>query len=110
MTRRVAANAARPLRIPWLDDDEPLTRASLRALASSTEDDIRVVTNVEGARAALRWSGPFDWVVCDYRLGQGSSAELVAELRERGMRVAILTGDALVSAPGVLLLRKPMAL
>ncbi|WP_404994288.1 response regulator [Cupriavidus pauculus] len=67
-------------------EDDPSLRESIRALLKSLDAEIVTADDVAGARAALAAS-PFDCVVMDMVLPDGTGHDLLAHMAERGSGV-----------------------
>jgi hypothetical protein len=88
---KARAEAERPIRLLILDDD-PGTHRTLAEMALPQGERVRlyVALDVEQARQWLAREGPFDRVVCGWRLGANETAETFArELVARGVSVVI---------------------
>jgi CheY-like chemotaxis protein len=80
------------LSLLWVDDDA-LLRKTIKLVGTSMTKRLEVAGTPAEARAIVASGLRFDWIVCDYHLGAGTSTELVKELSAAGHRVALLTGD-----------------
>ncbi len=80
-------------------EDDPLVASVLSRMLDVAGASVEAVSGLREARAALDLSG-YDAAVVDLHLSDGSGADLVPELGERGIRTVILTGDGPVSVPG----------
>lgn len=102
-----------PARILVLDDD-PMIRRVLERVSRRREDVALVTVGTPEEVLAHVAEHELDLVVCDYQLRIGTRsitcAPLIAELRERGMNVAVMTGDARAIRHdlGVPILEKPL--
>lgn len=97
-------------------DDDPMIRRVLERVAR-TRDDVTLLTAATPEEVLAHTSEhPIDLVVCDYQLRQGNrsmtSAALLAELRARGVRAAVMTGDArgIPDDLGIPVVEKPLQL
>ncbi len=79
------------LRVLFVDDDPLMRRAVRRHLAAHGVELIAVA--FEGHVEPLLASGPYDAVLCDYHLGDGTSTPLVRRLVGVHGKVAVLTSD-----------------
>jgi len=77
-------------RILLVDDDEMVRRVVSRILASEGHELVSHAT-VSDARAALA-AAPFDLVVTDLTMPDGSGLEVAADAHRRGLRTLVLTG------------------
>lgn len=93
MQREDAMNPDDPSPRVLLVEDDPTTRSYLLALLESLRAG---VTAVDSMGAALRSAsaGSFDLLLVDARLPDGSGAELLATLRERGVATPALAHTA----------------
>lgn len=99
----------RPIRILWVEDN-PALRKSLELLDEAMDDEVRVIASFEAALVVLHRDGPFDWVVCDYHMREGSCPDFVAQVRDAGPRIVVLArrpSEVTIDAP---VLRQPIAL
>ena len=92
-------------------DDDLATRTMVE---TALELSGAIVTTAEGYEQAMALTGRFDIALVDVHLGDGRGDELLAELRERGVGIAvILTGSSRELAPEAqpdAVLRKPFEL
>lgn len=109
-----------PSRVLVVDDDALICRALRRTLTAASFDVV-TVDSVASAKLEVQGSAPFDAVLCDLTLKDGSGAVLVDWLREADPRLwsrtLVLTGGAmdvagrkLVSDGQVEVLNKPFDL
>jgi len=104
-----------PARILVLDDD-PMIRRVLERVAGQRDDLTLVTVATPDEVLAHLAEHELDLVVCDYQLRVGrraiTCAPLIAELRERGINAAVMTGDARAIRHdlGVPILEKPLQL
>lgn len=86
-----------PARVLVLDDD-PMIRRVLERVAQRRDDVTLVTVATPEEVLAHVAEHELDLVVCDYQLRLGgrpiTCAPLIEELRERGINVAVMTGDA----------------
>ena len=76
-----AEGSTEPIGVLLIDDDEPWTRTQRRTLERTGEEiTTRTAGGLADARRHLRDGVP-DCIVCDYRLGDGTGLELLAEVR-----------------------------
>ncbi len=82
---------AAQMRVLFVDDDPLMRRAIGRQLSAHGVELVGVAfqTHVEPLLA----SGPYDAVLCDYHLGDGTSTPLVRRLVVEHRKVAVLTSD-----------------
>jgi DNA-binding NtrC family response regulator len=73
-------------------DDEPAIRLLCKVNLELAGYDVREASSLTDARAAL--SEEVAVVLLDMHVGNERSNELLAELRERGLPVAVVTGSA----------------
>ena len=73
-------------------DDEPAIRLLCKVNLELAGYDVREASSLTDARAAL--SEDVAVVLLDMHVGNERSNELLAELRERGLPVAVVTGSA----------------
>lgn len=69
---------------------------------------LQTAASVEAAEVSLS-AGPFDLVIADYNLGEQNSEPLIARLREGGVPVILMTGQA-VTAPMLSRMGNPVVL
>jgi CheY-like chemotaxis protein len=80
-------------------DDDPLLRRAIEHVASVRGDALvaAVATPGELREELAAATEPFHLVVCDFQLRNAgratTSAELVRELAEQGLPIAVMTGD-----------------
>ena len=86
------ADAAPPLRLLLVDDDEVDRFAAIRALREAGFDSLPEVEEAETGESGLARlaSERFDCVLLDYRLPGLDGLEVLAELRSRGIEQAVL--------------------
>ncbi len=90
--RIALAGSAEALSVLVVEDD-PLVAGVVARMLDVAGAKVDAVAGLAEARAALAtWE--YDAAVVDLRLVDGSGAELVPELRERGIRAVVLTGDS----------------
>ena len=81
-------------------DDEPSIRLLCRVNLELAGYEVREAGSLDQARGELR--GDVDVVLLDMHVGRERSDGLLEELREQGVRVAVVTGSAdLASIDGV---------
>jgi CheY-like chemotaxis protein/HPt (histidine-containing phosphotransfer) domain-containing protein len=92
------ADNAAALSVLLVEDDALVAGVVARMLAAA---GARVATAAGLAEARLALAASeYDAAVIDLRLADGSGADLVPELSERGIRTVILTGDGQTDVPG----------
>ncbi len=80
MPHRASGDGAGPYRILLVDDNEEILR-TLALLLARQGHDVRTTTTVA---AAVEMAGdPFDLVICDLSLPDGSGLDLMRELKKR---------------------------
>ena len=89
-------------------DDDELVAGVVRRMLDVTGARVDVVSGLADARAALS-EHDYGAVVIDLRLEDGHGAELIPELRRRGIRAVVLSGDGGHSVEGAhVTLTKPV--
>ena len=96
-----------------LAEDYDLVRNVLCEAIAATGHDAHCVTTFEQAAAALE-TGPYDLVICNIRLPDGSGTDLAGMAADRGIQAVLMTGhpdelQALIVS-GIAHLRKPFRL
>lgn len=102
-------------RILVLDDDELVRRGLARLASRRTDVELDIVGHPDEVLARLADGEVYDLIACDHRLRvdgrHTTSARLVQDLAERGLRVVVLTSDVdAAPPPGVARLDKPFHL
>ena len=96
-----------PMHVLCVEDDAAQLRA-LSGLLSAHRHQVVPVQTVQDARDLLR-SQPFDFVVCDFQLGDGRALELLEEKLLPPEKTIIISGHSnLPVPPSIPVLRKPI--
>jgi CheY-like chemotaxis protein len=105
--RDALADSAEALAVLIVEDDALVAGVLTRMLAASGAV-VETAASLAEARSALALS-EYNAAVVDLHLPDGSGAELVGELNERGIRAVVLTGEGPVTVAGAdLVLGKPV--
>ena len=91
-----------------LVEDDALVAGVVARMLDVAGVSVETVTGLAEARSALAERG-YDAAVVDLRLADGNGDALVPDLRERGIRAIVLTGDGRTVVPGAeQVLEKPV--
>lgn len=96
--RIALAGSAEALTVLVVEDDALVAGVVTRMLATAGAT-VEIAASLAEARGALSLSA-YDAAVVDLGLSDGSGADLVPELNERGIRAVVLTGDGPVAVAG----------
>ncbi len=88
----------RAMRVLYVEDSEADADLARRALARHAPHiDLQIATSLGDGRTRLERDGPFDVLLTDLRLPDGTGLELLAEVRKQGLPLAVVmltgTGD-----------------
>jgi DNA-binding NtrC family response regulator len=104
--------AASPAKKILIVDSQEMIRSLLCRRLKAWGLDCHSAANLASACRAAQSGGPFDAVVCDYKLPDGNALHLIAHMREHGVMaptvVPVGSADAMARPEaGVELLAKP---